>query len=139
MKTAMNKFGKLAVVITLVLIVLLGGCWRQANRVSRNLSLEADNFNVARKLTVVNARAEDGNEAVLFQMMGNFSINVDGDGDLNVVGENDDGTYYKHFVHLSRDITYVIEDMGTTGTNKYRYQINFNPRMIVPAEPVVID
>jgi len=32
---------------------------------------------VARKLTVVNARAEDGNEAVLFQMMGNFSINVD--------------------------------------------------------------
>ena len=69
----------------------------------------------------------------------NFSINVDNDGDLNVIGENDNGTYYKHFVHLSRDITYIVEDMGTTGTNKYRYQINFNPRMIMPVEGVVID
>ena len=56
-----------------------------------------------------------------------------------MIGENDDGTYYKHFVHLSSDITYIVEDMGTTGTNKYRYQINFNPRMIMPVEGVVID
>jgi len=81
----------------------------------------------------------DGNDAILFQMTGNFSINVDNDGDLNVIGENDNGTYYKHFVHLSRDITYIVEGMGTTGTNKYRYQINFNPRMIMPVEGVVID
>ncbi len=135
----MSKFRKLIVVVVVVLIVLLGGCWRQADRVSRNLSLEADNFNVARKLTIVNARAEDSDDAILFQMTGNFSINVDNDGDLNVIGENDNGTYYKHFVHLSRDITYIVEDMGTTGTNKYRYQINFNPGMIMPVEGVVID
>lgn len=71
----MSRFRKLIVVVAVVSVVLLGGCGRQADLVSRNLSLEVDNFNVARKLTIVNARAEDGNDAILFQMMGNFSIN----------------------------------------------------------------
>ena len=130
--------------ITMLIVILtaaaiLTGCQRQSDRVSYNLSLEADSFNVARKLTVINARAEDGNSAILFQITGNFSIEKESDGDLAVIGENTNGTYYKHFVCLSRDITYIVEDLGTTGVNKYKYEINFNPNMIIPVEPVVID
>ncbi len=131
-------------VITIILVVLtigvlFAGCQRQADEVSYNLSLEADNFNVTRKLTVINARAEDGNTSVLFQMTGNFSIEKEADGDLAVIGENDDGTYYKHFVYLSRDITYIVEDIGKTSVNKHKYQINFNPKMIIPVEVTTID
>jgi hypothetical protein len=94
----MFKSKKNIIVILMVIIVMtisLSGC-RQASRVSRNLSLEADNFNVARKLTVINQRTD----TILFQMTGNFSIEKEADGDLAVIGENENGTYYKHFVYF---------------------------------------
>lgn len=122
------------IMILILATMVFTGC-RQATRVSRNLSLEADSFNVARMLSVINQRTD----TILFQMTGNFSINIDSDGDLEVIGEDNDGTYYKHFVHLSDEITYVVEDLGKTTTNKYKYQINFNPRMIIPIKPVIID
>lgn len=132
----MAKTKKFILVIMLGLIVMfvLTGC-RQATRVSYNLSQEADSFNIARKLTVINQRTD----TILFQMTGNFSIKYDADGDLNVIGENDDGTYYKHFVHISDEITFIVEDLGKTEVNKHKYEINFNPKMIVPVDAVTID
>lgn len=126
---------KKAIIIVIVLALLSGCSQRQADTVSYNLSLEADNFNVARQLTVINQRTD----TVLFQMSGNFSIEKESDGDLAVIGENDDGRYYKHFVYLSSEVTYIVEDLGTTGVNKYKYQINFNPKMIMPVEVNTID
>jgi hypothetical protein len=137
----MKKFIEPIIVILLVAIMAtatLAGC-RESDKVSANLSLEADNFNVTRKLTVINTRAEDGNTSILFQMTGNFSIEKEADGDLAVIGENDNGTYYKHFVCLSRDITYIVEDLGTTTVNKHKFEINFNPQMIIPIQPVIVD
>lgn len=133
----MFKSKKVIVVFLMaVMMLLLSGCVdRQANRVSYNLSLEADNFNVTRKLSVINQRTD----TLLFQMIGNFSIDIDSDGDLNIIGENDDGTYYKHFVCLSSEINYIVEDLGKTSVNKRRYEINFNPSMIIPFEVVNID
>ncbi len=132
----MIKLRKTAVMIAMVLLALslLVGC-TQADRVSHNLSQEADNFNVLRRLTVINQRTD----TILFQMTGNFSIEKEDDGDLAVIGENDDGTYYKHFVYLSSEVTYVVEDLGKTEVSKHRYEINFNPKMIIPAEPTVVD
>ncbi len=124
----------MTVMVVLVLSIFMG-CSRQSDKVSYNLSQEADNFNVARKLTVINQRTD----TILFQMTGNFSIDKESDGDLAVIGENDDGTYYKHFVYLSSEVTYIVEDLGKTGVNKYRYKINFNPKMIIPVEPGVVD
>lgn len=134
----MKKFLGLVLALLMVLIFLTG-CQREAGRVSYNLSLEADNFNVTRQLTVINTRAEDGNNSILFQMTGNFSIEKEQDGDLAVIGENPNGTYYKHFVYLTRDISYIVEDLGTTSVNKHKFEINFNPKMIVPVEFTTID
>lgn len=131
----MKKLIILILILGAVLLTLVGCDMRQADRVSYNISQEADNFNVARQLTVINCRTD----TVVFQMRGNFSINVDGDGDLNVIGEDNDGTYYKHFIRLSRDISYVVEDIDRTLVNKYKYEINFNPNMIIPLKPVIID
>jgi uncharacterized membrane protein YciS (DUF1049 family) len=134
-----NVLRLILVLVVVVALTVLIGCQREAKQVSHNLSLEADNFNITRQLTVVNTRAEDGNTAILFQMTGNFSIEKELDGDLAVVGENPGGTYYKHFVCLSRDITYIVEDLGTTHVNKHKFEINFNLKMIVPVQPVIID
>lgn len=134
----MFKSKKKVIILFVAIIIVLGmlsGCGRQADRVSYNLSLEADNFNVARKLTVINQRTD----TILFQMTGNFSIEKETDGDLAVIGENENGTYYKHFIYLSSEISYIVEDLGTTGVNKYKYEINFNPNMLIPVDVVTID
>lgn len=130
----MKKFNKILILMVIVSLILsLSGC-RQADRVSRNLSQEADNFNVLRKLSVINQRTD----TLLFTMTGNFSIGHS-NGELTITGENADGTYYKHFVYLSNEITYIVEDLGKTSVNKHKYEINFNPNMIIPFEGVIID
>lgn len=53
--------------------LLAVGCQRESDKVSHNLSLEADNFNVIRQLTVINSRSDD----IMFQMTGKMSINTD--------------------------------------------------------------
>ena len=126
-----------ALVLGLVLALILSSC-SQSERVSYNLSKEADNFNVVRQLTVINCIEGD----VLFQMTGKMSITADTeDNQLEIIVENDDGTYVKHFVGLSDNVTYVVEDMnlGKNDVENYKYTLNFNPNMWIPANVETID
>ena len=116
---------------------VLTGC-SEAARVEYNLTEEADNFNVVRQLTVINCLQGD----VLFQMTGKMSITADtDDNQLEIIVENDDGTYAKHFVGLSDNVTYTIEDLnlGENDVEKYKYTLNFNPKMWIPFEVETID
>ena len=125
------------IILTLVtLTLMITGC-SQAERVSYNLSKQADNFNIVRQLTVINCLQGD----VLFQMTGKMSITADTtDNQLEVTVE-DNGTYVKHFVGLSDNVTYVIEDLnlGDNAVSKYRYTLNFNPNMWIPYNVEMID
>lgn len=47
-----------AVILAAIMTVSLSGCETEADRVSYNVSQEADNFNVIRRLTVLNARTD---------------------------------------------------------------------------------
>lgn len=134
------KKRKLFVVLLVVAILLtFTGCTTstEAERVSYNLSQEADNFNVVRQLTVINCIEGD----VLFQMTGKMSINADtADNQLEIIVE-DNGTYVKHFVGLSDNVTYVVEDLnlGDNAVSKYQYTLNFNPKMWIPYDVKNID
>lgn len=118
-----------------IITVILTGC-TQADKVSSNLSKEADSFNVIRQLTVINCIGGD----VLFQMTGKLSIKADTeDNQLEIIVEDEHGKYQKHFVGLSDNVTYVVEDLGSNDVSNYRYTLNFNPKMWIPAEIGVID
>lgn len=126
-----------AAVLLLIFMFGLVGCGTEASRVEYNLTQEADNFNVVRQLTVINCLQGD----VLFQMTGKMSITADvEDNQLEIIAE-DDGTYVKHFVGLSDNVTYVIEDLnlGDNAVSKYRYTLNFNPNMWIPVNVETID
>ncbi len=124
------------VLLVIVMMFVMTGC-SEASRVSHNLSQEADNFNVVRQLTVINCIEGD----VLFQMTGKMSITADTvDNQLEIIVE-DDGTYVKHFVGLSDNVTYVVEDLnlGDNAVSKYKYTLNFNPNMWTPVNIEQID
>ena len=122
--------------IALALAGALSGCGREASKVSHNLSLEADNFNDVRQITVINCLQGD----VLFQMTGKMSINADReDNQLEVIVETEHGEYKKHFIGLSDNVTYVVEDITEGDVEKYKYTLNFNPEMWIPLEADRID
>lgn len=123
-------------VLAAMITVMLGGCQSEADKVSHNLSKQADNFNVIRQLTVINCIEGD----VLFQMTGRMSITADvEDNQLEVIVEDEDGTYKKHFIGLSDNVTYVVEDLGKNKVSKYKYTLNYNPKMWLPIEVETID
>ena len=118
-------------VLLLILVLLMStltGCFaqRESDKVSQNLSLEADNFNIVRQLTVINCIEGD----VLFQMTGKMSITADtADNQLEVTIEDEYGEYQKHFIGLSDNVTYVVEQKNFKDVNKYKYTLNYNPNM----------
>jgi len=128
---------RIAVVLALMgCLLLVTGCESEAEKVSYNLSQQADNFNVIRQLTVINCIEGD----VLFQMTGKMSITADtADNQLEVIVEDEDGSYKKHFIGLSDNVTYVLEDLGENTVSKYKYTPNYNPKMWIPVEVQTID
>ena len=125
----------LSIMLFISIIFTTCGC-SEASRVSSNLSKQADNFNDVRQVTVINCLQGD----VLFQMTGKMSITADNiDNQLEIIVEDENGEYKKHFIGLSDNVTYVVEDISSGDVSKYKYTLNFNPNMWIPVEIDVID
>ena len=122
---------KLKIVILLGIIILvaivLTGC-TEVNRVSSNIKQEADNFNVTRRIVVYNARTDK----IVFELIGNFSIQNNMSNELEIICEVDNNVYKKHFVYLNEYTLYVVEDVSGAYVDKYHYEVNYIPEMIVP-------
>ena len=124
---------RIVLLMIVAVVLLLAGC-READRVSYNVSQDADNFNVMRRLAVINT--VDGKP--VFEMVGRFSITADTDEDqLEVIVETDKGKYKKHVIGLNDATTmYVVEDINGADVSKYKYEINYLPEMIQPFDIV---
>lgn len=73
-------------------------------------------------------------------MTGRMSITADvSDNQLEVVVEDENGEYKKHFIGLSDNVTYVVEDITADDVEKYKYTLNFNPNMWIPYDVKTID
>ena len=112
------------VLLTLCLLMtMVAGC-RKVDRVSSNVSKEADNFNVYRKVTVINAR----NDTVLLEIQGTLSIKRSS-GDIDIICLVGEGVYKKHFVSLNSWTVYVVEDISGADVSPYHYEITIYPKM----------
>ena len=132
----MKKIIAILLAIMVVVAMCCGCTDNQASVVSHNLSLEADNFNQVRQVTVINCLQGD----VLFQMTGKISITADtADNQLEIIVEDEYGNYKKHFIGLSDNVTYVVEDITSGDVSNYKYTLNFNPKMWLPINVEIID
>ena len=100
------------------------GC-SEADQVSQNISQEADNFNVTRKLTVLNARTD----TILLELTGTFALKNNSSRELEVIIETAEGKYQKDYVYLNDYTMYVVEDISGSDVDKYHYEINFLPQL----------
>lgn len=119
----------ITIILAMIMILSLAGCGTQADRVSQNLSNEADRFNITRRLAVINCRSDKP----VFELIGNFSIETDSyDNQLEVTVEYEKGLYKKHFIYLNDWITYTVEDVSGAYVDNYHYEFNYLPEMINP-------
>lgn len=124
MKRTMKIF--LMVAILSIAVFVLSSC-QQADTVRHNLRREADDFNIRRRITVLNTRTD----TPMMQVTGLLAIEVDKDGDLNIVIEKAPGEYVLNYAHLSQDTTYIVEQIETKEVSKYKYEIKFYPTQLI--------
>lgn len=111
------------IVLSIVFAVMLAGC-RQSEKVSYNVSKEADNFNVVRRVAVINTISGKP----LFEAIGRISIESEEGNKLVIIVEVEKGKYKKHIIGLNKATTmYVVEDVNGCGVSRYTYSMNYNP------------
>lgn len=122
---------KLIAIIGLTILTagFLAGCAKDADVASANISTAADQFQINRRIVFYNGIT---NEYIL-TIEGLCSLgNYDTAKTLSVtckVGPND---YKKHFLGLSDNVTYFVEQIDPAPVNVYNYKVIFKPASIVP-------
>lgn len=113
-------------VLLLVLAVLLAfgavGC-SKARTVNRSLSKEANQFNVYRRLTVVNTRTD----TVMLRAEGYMSLTNNLTNELVVTIKTGEDSYFKDYIYLNSWTCYVMEQIEPESTNPYYYDLKFYP------------
>ena len=116
-------------ILCVLMLFALTGC-RESSVVSRNVSKEADNFNVMRRITVFNIRTD----TVLMQMTGKFALENNSHNELVVIAEIEKGVYQKHFVYLNEYTMYTVEDLSGAEVSPYAYELEFLPQQLQPVK-----
>nr|WP_205820795.1 hypothetical protein [Enterococcus casseliflavus] len=111
-----------------VAMIVVAGCNRQANKVSYNISQDADNFNVVRRVAVINTLSSK----VEFEVIGNISVNTSNSDKLEIIVEAEEGVYKKHLINMTQFNMYVVEDLEGADVNNFKYEVNYMPESIVP-------
>lgn len=118
---------KILAVMALVVVFGLAGC-RQSDKISYNVSKEADNFNVIRRVAVINTRTDK----IEFEVIGKISVDSSDESKLVILAETDKNVYKKHLVNLTEWNMYIVEDLEGASVNQYKYEVNYMPESIVP-------
>jgi hypothetical protein len=129
MKIAKNIKMALTTATILLTVGVLTGCESEADIASRNLSVAADAFEVERRIVFYNGITD----SYMLTIEGRCSIESDNeDLQLEVTCEVSEGTFKKHFLGLSDNVTYFVEHLNPTSASKYRYRVIFRPTTVVP-------
>lgn len=109
----------------------LTGCTSEADTTSYNLSKAADNYEILRRVVFFNGITD----TYLLSIEGFCSIKDEGN-QLEVMCKvsegNEDDAYEKHFLGLSDNVSYFVEQMNPANVDPFHHQINFRPESIIP-------
>lgn len=118
-----------AITVILMTMLMIGGCATDASTASYNVSQEADQFKVQRKVTFINTMTDE----VLYTVEGNFSITADtADNQLEIIARVGEDRYEKHLLGLSPTTVYICEQTEWIEADKYRFKIIVKPSALIP-------
>ncbi len=112
----------------IALPLVLAAC-SDADVASRNLSKAADMFEVNRRVVFYNGITD----SYMLTIEGLCSLgNSDSRGQLSVTCKVGPAAYKKHFLGLSDNVTYFVEQIDAANVDTYHYRVIFKPSVIIP-------
>ena len=113
----------------LAIAATLTGCVDDAQVVSQNLSKAADNFEVNRRVVFYNGITSD----YLLSIEGLCAIEpLISPKRVAVVCKVGAAEFKKHFLGLSDNVTYFVEQLEPNKVSIYHYRVTFKPSTIIP-------
>lgn len=110
-----------------VAIISMVGC-TEADTVSKNLSKSADSFEVQRRVVFFNGITDK----YLLTVEGLCALDTDSEKKLTVTCKIGKDKYKKHYLGLSDNVSYFVEQTDAKYENAYHYKVLFRPEQIVP-------
>lgn len=119
-------------IVALIAALLLGvgvltACSSEADTTSENLSRAADNFEIQRRVVFFNGITD----TYLLTIEGLCSITDEGH-QLEVTCKVGDAQYKKHFLGLSDNVSYFVEQVDGANVDPFHYRVIFRPETIIP-------
>lgn len=109
--------------------MLIAGCGTPASTTSDNLSKAADNFEVNRRITFVNGITDKQ----LMVIEGNCSVSPDtASKKLDVTCKVGNDQYKKHFLGLSDNVFYFVEQIDANTVDPNHYRVFWRPEILIP-------
>lgn len=128
MKTGIKK--KIAItILSVITVILLTACTSEADTVSYNISKSADSFEVQRRVVFFNGITDK----YLLTIEGLCSLgNNDTPGRLSVTCKVGENRYKKHYLGLSDNVSFLVEQTDAKYEDPFHYKMIFRPEAIVP-------
>lgn len=123
---------------TLAIAAVLGlsACLPESDVASTNLSKAADMFEINRRVVFYNGITD----TYMLTIEGLCSLgNNDKHGQLSVTCKIGPSAYKKHFLGLSDNVSYVVEQLDAADVSVYHYRVIFRPQSIIPDVELDID
>ena len=117
------------VLVAMPLVAFLSGC-SEADKVNYNISVQADEFQSERKITVYNARTD----LIIMEAEGYMSVSNNSNNELVVTCKVGPSQYKKNYIYLNAYTMYVVEDITGTHTDPYHYKLIFHTEFPVEVE-----
>jgi len=119
---------KTVILLVLGLSFLFIGC-TDSEIVSKNLSKASDMFQINRRVVFYNGITDK----YILSIEGFCSINKDKtDNQLEVTCKTGNDQYKKHYLGISDNVTYFVEQLKDTNVSAYHYKVIFKPTVIIP-------
>ena len=111
----------------IVFLALLCGCSQEAQVASYNMSVSSKNFELNRRCVFYNGITGE----YILSIEGLLSV-TDDNGRLEVMVKTGNESYKKHYLGLSDNVTYFVEQIESTSVDPFHYRVVFRPQTIVP-------
>ncbi len=123
----MKNFSFAKALAALLAVAVIGGCSREADVASRNLSTAADSFEIERRVVFYDS------------IQGKYLLSIEGlcsvEPQLNILAvtcKTGATEYKKHYLGISDNVTWFAEQIRESKQNTYHYRIIFRPETILP-------
>lgn len=118
---------KLLMIFISVVSIVLVAC-TEADTVNQNINKAADSFEVNRRIVFFNGITDK----YLLTIEGLCSLDVRDNGTLRVTCKTEDDDYKRHYLGLSDNVSYFVEQIDGANVDPFHYRVIFRPESIIP-------